>query len=109
MLCAGQACAALAAGRLSPRRRSWLRCFPAAHAEDQSAGRRAINVMADPKEAAMLDVVSQQLFAIVESFPRFKDLALDPLRPLAAAALVPGRRRGHHQHRNHISGGRGVG
>ena len=40
---------------------------------------------ADPKEAAMLDVVSQQLFAIVESFPRFKDLALDPLRPNAEA------------------------
>ena len=37
----------------------------------------------------MLDVVSQQLFAIVESFPRFKDLALDPLRPNAEACAIP--------------------
>ena len=33
----------------------------------------------------MLDVVSQQLFAIAEAFPRFKDLALDPLKPSAEA------------------------
>ena len=38
-----------------------------------------------------MDVCCQQIFAMLEAFPRFKDLAMDPLRP---ASEAPEQQRG---------------
>ena len=43
------------------------------------------------REASTMDVCCQQIFAMLEAFPRFKDLAMDPLRP---ASEAPEQQRG---------------
>ena len=44
----------------------------------------------EEREASTLDVASQQIFAMLEAFPRFKDLAADAMRPADQAADVRG-------------------
>ena len=44
----------------------------------------------EEREASTLDVASQQIFAMLDAFPRFKDLAADPMRPADQAADVRG-------------------
>ena len=44
----------------------------------------------EEREASTLDVASQQIFAMLDAFPRFKDLATDPMRPADQAADVRG-------------------
>ena len=44
----------------------------------------------EEREASTLDVASQQIFAMFEAFPRFKDLAADGMRPADVAADARG-------------------
>lgn len=44
----------------------------------------------EEREASTLDVASQQIFAMLDAFPRFKDLAADPMRPADQAADMRG-------------------
>eukprot|EP00964_Phaeocystis_antarctica_P041467 scaffold23707_cov49-Phaeocystis_antarctica.AAC.2 len=44
----------------------------------------------EEREASTLDVASQQIFAMLEAFPRFKDLAADGMRPADVAADARG-------------------
>ena len=71
----------------------------------------------EEREASTLDVASQQIFAMLEAFPRFKDLAADGMRPADVAADARGCivftgplkmlqvRRPRHRHCDTIPGG----
>ena len=58
--------------------------------ERPSAAAAAMPPTEEEREASTLDVASQQIFAMLDAFPRFKDLAADLMRPADQEADVRG-------------------